>query len=213
MRSCILFVGVIAAVVTIGADRTARTATGLARYVDGGAKLSQPGDLAEVLRIQQLRGKAELNSGFNNVTLVLAAYKDGKKVDLPSSEIPLFGAYETSGTISYTVQIVDLDFLPLGDGKKGHCRLHTSFRWPDGSSGSVERDIPKSTIDLTKCSNLTFTETASEGREVPLFWLLTGEEVSLNLKTREQVLKKVQKGNLLFFTLRFNDPEGGKGKK
>jgi hypothetical protein len=108
---------------------------------------------------------------------------------------------------------VDLDFLPLGDGKKSHCRLHASFRWPDGSSGSVHRDIPKTIIDLSKCSNLTFTETASEGREVPLFWLLTGSEIPLNLKTREQVLQKVQKGRLLFFTLRFNDPEGGKGKK
>src|SRR5689334_22069780 len=128
MRGCGLFVGIIVVVAATAADPAARPAPSLARYVDGGVKPSQLGDLAEVRRIQQLRGKAELNSGFNNVTLVLAAYKDGKKVDLSDREIPLFGAYETTGTISYAVQMVDLDFLPLGDGKKGHCRLHASFR-------------------------------------------------------------------------------------
>jgi hypothetical protein len=214
MRSHALVVGIIAAAVAIaGAAPVVRRVSGLARYVDGGAKPSQLSDLAEVLRIQQLQGKVELNSGFTNVTLVLAAYKDGKSVDLPGSEIPLFGAYETSGTISYAVQIVDLDFLPLGDGKKAHCRLHFSFRWPDGSSGSVERDIPKKVIDLSKSSNLTFTEAASEGRQVPLFWLLTGGEIPLNLKTPEQVRQKVQKGNFLLLTLRFNDPERKKSKK
>jgi hypothetical protein len=214
MRSRVLLLGVLAiAAAVAGADPAERKGPGLARYVDGGAQSPQLGDLAEVLHIQQLRGKAELNSGFNNVTLVLAAYKDGHKADLTGREVPLFGAYETTGTISYAVQIVDLDFLPLGDGKKGHCRLHFSFRWPDGSTGSAERDIPKSIIDLSKCSNLTFTEAASEGREVPLFWLLTGGEIPLNLKTREQVLHKVDKGNLLFVTLRFNDPEKVKGKR
>jgi hypothetical protein len=168
-------VGLIAAVMAIaGAGAAVRPVPGLVRYVDGGVKPLPLGDLAEVLRIQQLQGKVELNSGFRNVTLVLAAYKDGKKVDLPGSEVPLFGEYETTGIISYAVQIVDLDFLPLGDGKKGHSRLHVSFRWPDGSSSSVERDIAKNVIDLSRSSNLTFTEEASAGREVPLFWLLTG---------------------------------------
>lgn len=212
MTSRIRFVGVLAAVAAFaGAEPAQRPGSGLARYVDGGAKPSRLGDLAEVLRIQQLEGKAELNSGFRDVTLVLAAYKDGRSVDLPGAEAPLFSEYPTTGTISYAAQIVDLDFLPLGDGKKGHCRLHVSFRWPDGSSGRVERDIPKSVIDLSRSSNLTFTEVASKGREIPLFWLASGGPIPVQAKTREEVLQKANKGSLLFLTLRFNDREQGKG--
>jgi hypothetical protein len=212
----VLLLGLIAATAALtvaGDDPTVRKGPGLARYVDGGVKAPRLGDLAEVLRIQQLHGKAELKGGFNNVTLVLAAYKDGKQADLPGREIPLFGAYETYGTIAYAVQIVDLDFLPLGGGKKGHCRLHFSFRWPDGSSASAERDIPKSVIDLSRCSNLTFTEAASAGRAVPLFWLLNGGKIPLDVKTTEQVLQKVDKGDILLVTLRFNDREKAKNEK
>jgi len=84
MRCRILLLGVVAtAGVMAGDDLAARKASRLAPYVDGDAKSPQPGGLGEVVRIQQLRGKAELNSGFNNVTLVVDAY--GKKVvlDMP----------------------------------------------------------------------------------------------------------------------------------
>jgi hypothetical protein len=167
------------------------------RYVEGGAKPELIGDLAQVLRIKQLEGKVQLNRGFHNVTLVFAFYKDGKKVDLPQSEEGLFGSYESSGVIGYAVQMVDLDFLPLGDGKKGHCRLRAAFRMPDESTVSLEKDIPKSTIDLTRSSSFRFTELASTEREVPLLWLKTGREFPLNLKTMEQVMEKAKEGSLL----------------
>jgi hypothetical protein len=44
------------------------------------------------------------------------------------------------------VQMVDLDFLPLGDRKKGHCRLRAAFKMSDESPISLAKDIPKSTI-------------------------------------------------------------------
>ncbi|MFL5241974.1 MAG: hypothetical protein ACJ8FY_07685 [Gemmataceae bacterium] len=178
----------------------------------GGSKKQDIGDLAQVLRIEQMEGKVELNSGFNNVTLVLAAYQDGKKVELSDSEMPLLASYETTGTISYAVNIVDLDFLPVGHGKKGHCRLRISFRMPDDSTMALEKDVPKTVIDLSQSSNLSFTEFASSSREAPLLWMIAGGEIPVTLKTPQQVLEKVTKGNLLFVTLRFNDPTKEKGK-
>ena len=163
--------------------------------------------MAGVLRITQIRGKAQLNTGYRNVTLVLAAYKDGKLVEMPDSEARLLNSHETRGTIEYAVDIVDLDFLPLGSGKKGHCRLRASFAWPDGSSGWAERDIPKSIIDLAgSTGKMAFTEAASAGREVPLLWFVGGREVPLTAETREQVLERAKAGPLLFVTLRFDDP-------
>jgi hypothetical protein len=186
---------------------------GRARYVEGGAKKPQAGDLAGVLRIEQMRGRAELRAGYRNATLVLTAYKDGKPVELPDNEDRVAGGHDSAGTVKFAVDIVDLDFFPLGGGKKGHCRLRASFEWPDGSFSAVERDVPKQVIDLSDSSKMAFTEAASAGREVPLLWFVKGGPVPVTAKTKEQVLERVKAGQLLFVTLRFDDPEKGKGKE
>jgi hypothetical protein len=181
--------------------------------VKGGVKPQQIGDLAQVLHIVQLEGQIQLNAGFRNMTLVFAAYKDGKKVEQPASEHAGLGQHKKPGALTYAVQIVDLDFLPLGNGKKGHCRVRVSFRLPDESTVSVEKDIPKGVIDLSQSSKGTFTKLASTGKEVPLLWLMEGGVVRPHPKTREEVLEGSKKGGLLFLTLRFDDPEGRKEKE
>src|SRR5207253_11237711 len=124
----------------------------------------------------------------------LTAYKDGKPVELPDSEDRVAGDQDTAGTVQFAVDIVDLDFLPLGGGKKGHCRLRASFEWPDGSFSAVERDVPKQVIDLSDSSKLTFREAASTGREVPLLWFAKGGAVPVTVKTREQALERGKAG-------------------
>src|SRR3954469_2236030 len=92
-----------------------------ARYVEHGAVRPGLNDLAPVLHIDQYQGRVELTSGFRGCKLVLSAYKDGKPADLPDAESDLGAEAETSSTLRYGVQVVDLDYLPLGGAKKSHC--------------------------------------------------------------------------------------------
>jgi len=213
--------GLVAAGVAIGwavrAD-PARPETGrpehFARYVDHGAV--QPGldDLAGVLHVEKYRGRVELTSGFRSCKLVLAAYKDGKPVTLPDAEADFGAQAETSCTLRYGVQVVDLDYLPLGGAKKNHCRMHFAFQNPDGSSAALDRDIPKEVLDVSKCSNMRFTERAATSKEVPLFWLKQGGTVpGPDAPSKELVESKyVTDGAVLMVSLRFNEPERTGGK-
>jgi hypothetical protein len=184
-----------------------------ARYVDHGAV--QPGldDLAGVLHIEKYRGTVKLNGGFRTCALALAAYKGGKRVDLPDARTDLLGGAETACTLTYGVQVVDLDYLPLGGAKKGHCRMRLAFRHPDGSLAWLERDVPKDLLDLSKCSNMGFNERAATSKEVPLFWFKTGGAVpGPTVASKDEVVSKWAKdGAVLIASLRFNEP--GKGGK
>jgi hypothetical protein len=186
-----------------------------ARYVEHGAV--QPGlnDLAPVLHIDQYQGRVKLTSGFRSCKLALTAYKDGKPAELPDAEADLGAVAETSSTLQYAVQVVDLDYLPLGGAKKGHCRLRFTLRHPDGATDALERDIPKALIDLSKCSNLGFSERAATGTEVPLFWLKAGGVIpGPDDMTREDVVAKGAKdGAVLIVSLRFNEADKVKAGK
>lgn len=191
-----------------------------ARYVDHGAVMPGVNDLAPVLRIKQYQGRVELNSGFRRCKLVLAAYKDGKPVDLPDAEADLLAGAETACTLRYGVQVVDLDYVPLGGGKKNHCRMRFALAHPEESASGVatswlERDVPKDLIDLSKCSNMRFTERAATRNEVPLFWLkAAGTVPGPAVPSKELVESKWSKdGTVLIASLRFDDRDEGKGRK
>jgi hypothetical protein len=184
-----------------------------ARYVDHAAVEPKIDDLASVLHIERYRGKVELTSGFRSCKLVLAAYKDGKPVDLPDAATDLGAEAEMSSTLTYAVQVVNLDYLPLGGGKKGDCRLRFALKHPDGATSAVERDVPKSLIDLTKCSNMGFTERAATDNEAPLFWLKVGGTIpgGPDVATKDQAVAEYAKdGSVLIVSLRFNDRDAGK---
>jgi hypothetical protein len=186
-----------------------------ARYVEHGAVPPGLNDLAPLLRVEQYQGRVELTGGFRNCTLVLAAYRGGKPVALPDAEADLGAEAETGRALRYGVQVVDLDYLPLGGGKKGHCRMRFVLRHPDGATSAVERDVPKDLIDLSQCSNMRFTERAAAGDEVPLFWLKAGGTVpGKDVPTKDLVTSEWAKdGALLIAALRFNDRGNGKGRK
>jgi hypothetical protein len=178
-----------------------------ARYVEHGFVRPGLNDLAPLLHVQQYQGRVELTSGFRHCKLVLAAYKDGKPVHLPGSEEELLADAETSCTLRYGVQVADLDYLPLGGGKKGHCRLRFTLQHPDGATSALERDVPKDLLDLSQCSNLGFNERAATNSEVPLFWLKVGGTIpGPTVPSKELVESKWAKdGAVLIVSLRFND--------
>ena len=178
-----------------------------ARYVDHG--FVQPGlnDLAPLLHVKQYQGRVELNGGFRHCKLVLAAYKDGKPVNLPDSEADLLADAQTACTLRYGVQVADLDFLPLGDAKKNHCRLRFMLQQQDGATSALERDIPKDLLDLSHCSNMAFNERAATNSEVPLFWFKVGGVIpGPTVPSKELVESKWAKdGAVLIASLRFDD--------
>jgi hypothetical protein len=184
-----------------------------ARYVDHGAVEPKLNDLAPVLHIEQYQGRVELNSGFRTCKLVLSLYKDGKRLDFPGGEADLLADAETSCTLRYGVQVVDLDYLPLGGGKKNHCRMRFSLRGPDGATSALERDVPKEQLDLSKCSNMGFTERAATNDEVPLFWFKVGGVIpGPDVPSKDLVESKYAKdGSVLIASLRFNERRKGKG--
>ncbi len=148
--------------------------------VAGWSKPEGPGDPGPLLRIKQLEGDVELNAGFTNMGLVVEAYKGGKPVELPDSKASLPGAsLRTAGRARYAAQVVDLNFLPLAGAKKGHCRLRLTVFPPEGVKVSVERDIPKDVIDLSRSSDFAFTEVASTNQEAPLLWFGTGRKIAI----------------------------------
>ncbi len=217
----VVALGLVAAGVAIGwavradpARPDARRPEHFARYVEHGA--IQPGldDLAGILHVEKYQGRVELTGGFRNCKLVLAAYKDGKPVTLPDAEADFGAQAETNCTLRYGVQVVDLDYLPLGGAKKNHCRMRFAFRNPDGSTAGLERDVPKDLLDVSKCSNMRFTERAATDTEVPLFWLKQGGTVpGPDVAGKDEVVSKYTKdGAVLIASLRFNDRERAGGK-
>jgi hypothetical protein len=192
----------------------AQRAEPFARYVEHGYKELDLNDLAPILHIERYVGQVQLNSAYRNASLVMAAYRNGKPVELPGAEAEVLPGAETNSAIRYAVQVVDLDYLRLGDAKKDHCRMRFALRIPEVGRVAVERDIPKDVIDLSKCSNLGFTERAATETEVPLFWLKQGGTVpGPTVASKGEVVDKWTKdGRVLIVSLRFNDRKGKGGK-
>jgi uncharacterized protein (TIGR03067 family) len=177
-----------------------------ALYAEHGAVQPGPDDVAPVLHIERYRVRVELTRGFRSCKLVVDVYKDGKPVGLPDHEAELAAEAGTACTLRYGVQVVDLDYLPLGGGKRNHCRMRFTLRQPDGATSALERDVPKDLIDLSQCSNVRFTERAATDDEVPLFWLKAGGTIpGRDVPTKDQVISRWSKdGSILIASLRFN---------
>jgi hypothetical protein len=185
-----------------------------ARYAEHGFKQGTIEDIAPALHIERYGGQVELNSGFNHVRLVLQAYKNGKRLDLPDAEGDLLANAETNSTLKYAVHIIDLDFLRLGDAKKNHCRMRFTLRGPEGETTAVERDIAKDVIDLAHVSNIGFDERAATHEETPLFWFKQGGSVpGPRVASKDEVIEKWTKdGSVLIVSLRFGDTKKPRGK-
>jgi hypothetical protein len=182
--------------------------------VKHGFKQGSIEDIAPALHVERYGGEVELNSGFSKVRLVMEAYKDGKRLDLPAAEGDLLVNAETNGTLKYAVHVIDLDFLRLGDAKKNHCRMRFTLRGPEGETITLERDIAKDVIDLAHVSNIGFDERAATSAEVPLFWFKQGGTVpGPRVASKDEVIEKWTKdGSVLIVSLRFGETKKPRGK-
>ncbi|HVC94229.1 MAG TPA: hypothetical protein VND64_11090 [Pirellulales bacterium] len=99
------------------------------------------------------------------------------------------------------MNLIDTDFLTLGDGKKGHCRLHMKLSISGGGRSTIATtmlDVPKEECDLSKMTGGSdFGPEASNKDRIPLFWMIDSRTASrIGGNTPEAVVKNNPKGDL-----------------
>lgn len=137
----------------------------------------QFGDLEALLHVRRFLGTYALEGKVSKLSLRIDFYKDGHKLASES----FTGGWQTyqepaarSGKLS--VQIADLDYLPLGGGKKGTLRFNVALTVLDRGTSQIawEHDTSKSVFDPTRPTrgSGTFSGHPIEDGVIPLFWRL-----------------------------------------
>jgi len=105
--------------------------------------------IAELLEVKQLLVECEAKRPFRYARLTIDCFRDGKKVQTTSGGVV---PPSPQKTVTVSVQIADLDKLPLDPAKPGHLRIWHSLRAGDGITMAGPLDLPKSSFDLTNCN-------------------------------------------------------------
>ena len=102
--------------------------------------------IAGALHIIQKSGAVELSADSPLARIEIVLYKEGKKLpDLLASAGVLAGpSQRENDRIRFALNVVDMDYLTLGDGKKEHCRLLMKLGI-GGVTGSVHMTFRKRT--------------------------------------------------------------------
>ena len=163
-------------------------------------------DVARILRIKKLRGTYRLNSDVNSVSLRLDFYRNGERLDVNMAKPGVQAAGRKTG--DFLVQIVDLDYLMLGDGQAGHWRIHLDVTASDPTTGaaimgSAKSDLPKAKFDAGQRMgrNGKFSPEEGHRHEAPIFWMATGKAESAS--TVEELLKVNRNCDLMIGYLEF----------
>jgi hypothetical protein len=161
------------------------------------------GDLATVLQVYQTGCEIELGAVPERAALgvKLEFYKKGRKADFtlpcPTHQRP--GGFPRRIRISLLA--VDLDYLPLAGGKKGHYRVHVCENI-SGRSCGVE-DVPKEVFDFSQIRTSSVLSVADGSpTEVPLFFVAAQTGISTDANTVQQVIEDYKEGDLLIAYLR-----------
>jgi hypothetical protein len=160
-------------------------------------------DTAVALHIQKRSGEVELTRKAESWAVRFDFYKDGIKTKTMTEA--RLGWANGAEAGKFSLQAVDLDYLPLKGSKKDHCRVECRLSVTDVSGSATHgmtQDIPKSLFDFSKGpGGGSFAATASSKTEVPLFWLITDSSKVVGRHTVEEVLQSNPKGNLVIVTL------------
>jgi hypothetical protein len=160
---------------------------------------------AEALHVIQKSGTIELSSDMPPARIVVELYREGKKLATRLESVGVGpGASEgNNDQIRFAVNLIDTDFLTLGDGKKGHCRLLMKLSIGNATSKTT-LDFPKEKCDLSKMTGGGgFGPNASTKDRIPVFWMIDSRTASLiSGNTPEAVIKNNPKGDLAIVYVR-----------
>ena len=164
------------------------------------------GDVASILHIIKRSGEVQFRGPVGKAALKLELYKDGKRLNFRAEAglIDMTGVDQKPDKARFSVQIADLDYLPLGGGEKGRCRLQMNLQLglpnPGGVSGA--EDVPKSMMDLSGLTGFgSFPPAASSATEVPLFYLIGNTHNVIGADTPAEVVAKNEKADVLIVSL------------
>lgn len=166
------------------------------------------GDLHSLLHVQNYSGSFSMQGNVSELGFRIDFYKNGQK----TSE-SFAGGWESfkepkprSG--KFSIQVADLDYLPLGGGKKGTVRFYVALTVLDKGAGTIawEHDIPKAVFDPSKPmrGGGTFSGEALEKGGIPLIWRLAqdGNRVGTG-SSPDEVLKENPVADILVANLLF----------
>src|SRR5262245_1494457 len=165
-------------------------------------------DTAEILRITRRSGQVTLGSNRPPAgRLVIEFYFNGQKQNRTIEA----GGFDHTAVksawgkpVEFCIQAADLDYLPLADPKKGHCRvlIKTGI---DGSFSSSTRDIEKEFFDFAQGGGAgPFTAEISSGDTIPLFYTLIETNEMRGANTVEDLIRLNPKGKLAIVYLRLH---------
>jgi hypothetical protein len=158
--------------------------------------------LKRILEIRSITGTFQLDETANSFRLRLDFYRKAKPIPVPVRK-PGVGGQQDRRYGRFDVQIVDLDYLKLGDAPPGHCRIFVSLMTSEepmgrGTTALAQFDVAKTTFD-------TRPRTGAIGRfeqfprgddgSIPLFYSASGQVQRAN--TLSELLKANPEADIL----------------
>lgn len=137
--------------------------------------------LKRILQIRSITGSFQLAEKANSFRLRLDFYRKGKLIPVAARK-PGVGGREGRRYGQFDVQIIDLDYLRLGDAPAGHCRIFVSLMTSEepngrGTTSLAEFDIAKTTFEARPRTGATGRfEQFKPGDDgcIPLFYSASG---------------------------------------
>ncbi len=162
-------------------------------------------DTAELLGIKTWSGAFELRREARYARLVLDFYRDGQRVETFSTSA---GILKATSRGEFAIQVVDLDYLPLGGGKPGHWQLSIKLNFA-GTKGSSRLDVAKEKHLFgsggTSQMSGSFAPKAGTPTEVPLFWILYPRPDARSIEVRgdspSEMIAQDREGTLMIARL------------
>jgi hypothetical protein len=165
-------------------------------------------DTDELLHITRRSGQVVLREDPPVARLELEFYQNGKK--LPFRTLSVQHSDRVSPldkrTIDFSVQAIDLDWLKLDSGPKGHHRVLLKLKHANNMM-TMSGDVPKDLFDFSKNSGWKgFTAAAGSANEVPLFcWLSTDTNTAKGGMTVQDMITLNPQAKLAIAYLRLTE--------
>jgi hypothetical protein len=165
-------------------------------------------DLGDALRIQRIHGTLRLREPRAKWSIEIERYKDGKK---QTANNPIGGmSRQVAQDCEFSLQVIDLDYLPLRGAPKNSSRLLIKVRMK-GTQLKIEETLPKDQGDFffrKQKSSGVFDEKTSTADRVPLAYFFSSDADLLTYPgstTPDEYIQKLTNGDLLIVYLRVED--------
>lgn len=163
-------------------------------------KAQDPDDVASILHVYKQSGAAPFPVPVQKAQLRIDFYRAGrplKNQTVNGGLIDVTGIARKADAVRFSLQAADLDYLPLGGGEKGSCRVQLALQLISAGGESAlggvggSEDVPKTVFDFSRVrSGSAFPASAASATEVPLFYMLANTDTAVGADAVADVLAK-----------------------